>query len=204
MLNLRSLLDCRDSYEIYRIFDALVLLDSDGRCAFFGESVRATLHFTRTYGWTCPADTNPADFLMDALKRLDTLKNKNVQLVDTGVGSSTLLFGRGDSSDSIRPRASSFALAPPTRSDDNAGFPQFSPMRNGERPQVDVDPFGADEAERRGSLRFDAEHRVDRYEVEKLERQLPPPRHRWVPRTALPFGCFACVETSNFGFWICV
>eukprot|EP00750_Incisomonas_marina_P033810 INCI9964.2.p1 GENE.INCI9964.2~~INCI9964.2.p1 ORF type:complete len:1921 (-),score=289.02 INCI9964.2:865-6627(-) len=164
-------------YEIYRIFDALVLLDSDGRCAFFGESVRATLHFTRTYGWTCPADTNPADFLMDALKRLDTLKNKNVQLVDTGVGSSTLLFGRGDSSDSIRPRASSFALAPPTRSDDNAGFPQFSPMRNGERPQVDVDPFGADEAERRGSLRFDAEHRVDRYEVEKLERQLPPPRH---------------------------
>lgn len=119
---------------------------------------------------------------MDALKRLDTLKNKNVQLVDTGLGSSTLLFGGSeDSSDSaMRPRLSSFSLTTPTRNDDDdAGFQQFSPTRNNsERRQVDLDSFGADEAGRRGSLRFGAEHRVDRYEVEKLERQLPPPRPR--------------------------
>ncbi len=34
-------------YEIYRIFDNLVLLQSTGQCAYFGECARAALHFHR-------------------------------------------------------------------------------------------------------------------------------------------------------------
>lgn len=84
-------------YEIYRIFDRLILLQIGGRCEYFGDCRAAELHFTRQYGWHCPETVNPADFLIDSLQRLATLEREAMPLARTGDGASILRFSSSSS-----------------------------------------------------------------------------------------------------------
>lgn len=60
---------CRDSAqsaEIFSAFDKLLLLERGGKQAFFGDRASAVSFFEAS-GNTCPADSNPAEFLLDAV-----------------------------------------------------------------------------------------------------------------------------------------
>jgi hypothetical protein len=51
-------------------------------CHYFLACSWSFCNNTASFGWTCPSDVNPADFLMDSLSRIDSMRGHGVELDD--------------------------------------------------------------------------------------------------------------------------
>lgn len=54
------------SYEVFSLFDNVIIMSSQGEVAFFGSRQEAMDHFT-SLGYSCLPGTNEAEFLRAAL-----------------------------------------------------------------------------------------------------------------------------------------
>jgi ABC-type multidrug transport system ATPase subunit len=54
------------SFQLYEMFDSVLLLGKGGRTVYLGASSEALTYFTRI-GFECPDRMNPADFFLDAI-----------------------------------------------------------------------------------------------------------------------------------------
>jgi ABC-type multidrug transport system ATPase subunit len=53
-------------YEVFRLFDQVLLLGKGGMVAYFGPTSRMSEYFEKL-GFPCPLNVNPADFYMDVV-----------------------------------------------------------------------------------------------------------------------------------------
>jgi ABC-type multidrug transport system ATPase subunit len=69
-------------YSLFRQFDEVLLLGVGGRTVYQGKTSKALEYFTKS-GFDCPANENPADFLLDVISGSIVQKgNPNFQLED--------------------------------------------------------------------------------------------------------------------------
>jgi ABC-type multidrug transport system ATPase subunit len=62
-------------YEVFRLFDQVLLLGKGGMVAYFGPTTRMSAYFEKL-GFPCPPNANPADFYMDVVSGIVPLSSR--------------------------------------------------------------------------------------------------------------------------------